>query len=103
MPVVWSDRCLLHEPGAEIWLSAAGVTPGALTASPWTFTGSTPTWAFDGTQYRVRKVGSWKSTIFGGEGLVVDVAGPTDLFLQTRSQEAFLNWLIPNLPSRNGN
>jgi uncharacterized protein (TIGR00266 family) len=56
-----------------------------------------------GTQYRVRKVGSWKSTIFGGEGLVVDVAGPTELFLQTRSQEAFLNWLIPNLPSRNGN
>src|SRR5689334_15829680 len=20
MPVVWSDRCLLHEPGAEIWI-----------------------------------------------------------------------------------
>lgn len=56
-----------------------------------------------GTQYRVRKVGSWKSTIFGGEGLVVDVAGPTELFLQTRSQEAFLSWLIPNLPNRSSN
>jgi uncharacterized protein (TIGR00266 family) len=53
-----------------------------------------------GAQYRVRKVGSWKSTIFGGEGLVVDFAGPTDLYLQTRSPEAFLSWLIPNLPNK---
>ncbi len=53
-----------------------------------------------GTQYRIRKVGSWKSTIFGGEGLVVDFPGPADLYLQTRSQEAFLRWLIPNLPNR---
>jgi uncharacterized protein (TIGR00266 family) len=54
-----------------------------------------------GTQYRVRKVGSWKSTIFGGEGLVVDFAGPNDLMLQTRSPESFLGWLIPQLPNRN--
>jgi uncharacterized protein (TIGR00266 family) len=54
-----------------------------------------------GTQYRVRKVGSWKSTIFGGEGLVVDFAGPTDLLMQTRSPESFLGWLIPQLPNRN--
>ena len=20
MPVVWSDRCLLHEPGGEVWI-----------------------------------------------------------------------------------
>jgi len=56
-----------------------------------------------GSQYRVRKVGSWKSTIFGGEGLVVDFVGPGDLYLQTRSPEAFLGWLIPQLPNRNGN
>jgi uncharacterized protein (TIGR00266 family) len=57
--------------------------------------------AFDaGMNYQVRKVGSWKSTIFGGEGLVVDVTGPGDLYLQTRSPEAFLGWLIPKLPSR---
>jgi uncharacterized protein (TIGR00266 family) len=54
-----------------------------------------------GMQYSVRKVGSWKSTIFGGEGLVVDFTGPGDLYLQTRSPESFLGWLIPNLPSRN--
>jgi len=53
-----------------------------------------------GTEYRVRKVGSWKSTVFGGEGLVVDVTGPADFYLQTRSPEAFINWLIPKLPDR---
>jgi uncharacterized protein (TIGR00266 family) len=56
-----------------------------------------------GIQYSVRKVGSWKSTVFGGEGLVVDFTGPGDLFLQTRSPESFLGWLIPNLPTRNNN
>jgi len=59
--------------------------------------------AFSGNiQYSVRKVGSWKSTIFGGEGLVVDFVGPTELYLQTRSPEAFLGWLIPKLPNRSG-
>lgn len=53
-----------------------------------------------GLQYNVRKVGSWKSTIFGGEGLVVDFAGAGDLYLQTRSAESFLGWLIPKLPSQ---
>lgn len=48
--------------------------------------------------YGVRKVGSWKSTIFGGEGLVVDFTGPGDVYLQTRSPEAFLGWLIPHVP-----
>jgi uncharacterized protein (TIGR00266 family) len=48
--------------------------------------------------YNVRKVGSWKSTIFGGEGLVVDCQGPGDLYLQTRSPQAFLGWLVPQLP-----
>jgi uncharacterized protein (TIGR00266 family) len=53
-----------------------------------------------GTQFNIRKVGNWKSTVFGGEGLVVDFAGPTELFLQTRSPESFLGWLIPKLPTR---
>jgi uncharacterized protein (TIGR00266 family) len=59
--------------------------------------------AFDAHMpYSLRKVGSWKSTIFGGEGLVVDFTGPGDVYLQTRSPESFLGWLIPNLP-RNAN
>jgi uncharacterized protein (TIGR00266 family) len=57
--------------------------------------------AFDSTlTYNIRKVGSWKSTIFGGEGLVVDFSGTGDVYVQTRSQQAFLGWLIPNLPSQ---
>ena len=50
--------------------------------------------------YNVRKVGGMKSTIFGGEGLVCEFQGPGDVFLQTRSQQAFLSWLIPQLPNR---
>lgn len=57
--------------------------------------------AFDGgMNYQVTKAGSWKSTIFGGEGFVVTFQGPGELFLQTRSQQSFLNWLIPQLPNR---
>jgi uncharacterized protein (TIGR00266 family) len=57
--------------------------------------------AFDSAlSYNVRKVGSWKSTIFGGEGLVVDFAGTGDVYLQTRSEESFLGWLIPKLPTQ---
>jgi uncharacterized protein (TIGR00266 family) len=56
--------------------------------------------AFDSQMsYQIRKVGSWKSTIFGGEGLVCEFTGPGDLYVQTRSPESFLNWLIPKLPS----
>jgi uncharacterized protein (TIGR00266 family) len=53
-----------------------------------------------GMQYQVRKVGGMKSTLFGGEGLVCDFQGPGDIFLQTRSPQAFLGWLIPQLPQR---
>jgi uncharacterized protein (TIGR00266 family) len=50
--------------------------------------------------YNVRKVGGWKSTLFSGEGLVCDLTGPGRLYLQTRSQGDFLEWLIPKLPTQ---
>ena len=53
-----------------------------------------------GMNYHVRKAAGWKSTIFGGEGLVCEFQGPGDIFLQTRSPQAFLSWLIPQLPNR---
>ncbi len=57
--------------------------------------------SFDSTiNFVVRKVAGWKSTIFGGEGLVVELTGPGMLTLQTRSQDAFINWLIPKLPKQ---
>jgi uncharacterized protein (TIGR00266 family) len=49
-------------------------------------------------KYQVKKVGGWKSTLFSGEGLVAELTGPGRLTLQTRSQDAFLSWLIPKLP-----
>ncbi len=51
--------------------------------------------------FDVRKVGGLKSTLFSGEGLVCEFAGPGRIWLQTRSMDAFLAWLIPQLPSTN--
>jgi len=50
--------------------------------------------------FAVKKVGGWKSTMFSGEGLVVELTGPGEFTLQTRSQDSFLSWLIPNLPQQ---
>ncbi len=36
------------------------------------------------TKYKIRKFGGWKSFFLGGEGFVVEVEGPTVLYLQTR-------------------
>jgi uncharacterized protein (TIGR00266 family) len=52
----------------------------------------------DSVQYRVRKAGSWKSTILGGEGLVTDFTGPGRVWLQTRSSSDFINWIQSKLP-----
>jgi uncharacterized protein (TIGR00266 family) len=49
-------------------------------------------------QYNVRRSGSWKTTLFGGEGLVVELTGPGKVYMQTRSPDAFLGWIIPKLP-----
>lgn len=52
----------------------------------------------EGIGFNVRAVGGIKSTLFSGEGLVVDLTGPGRVLTQTRSQDAFLSWLIPKLP-----
>lgn len=48
--------------------------------------------------FQVRKIGGLKSTLFSGEGLVVDLTGPGRVLAQTRSTDQFLSWLIPKLP-----
>jgi len=50
--------------------------------------------------FNVRRVGGLKSTLFSGEGLVVDLTGPGRFWLQTRSEDAFLTWLIPKIPKQ---
>jgi uncharacterized protein (TIGR00266 family) len=52
----------------------------------------------EGIGFKVRKVGGLKSTLFSGEGLVVDLTGPGRVLLQSRSTDQFLAWLIPQLP-----
>jgi uncharacterized protein (TIGR00266 family) len=52
----------------------------------------------DGMGFKVRSVGGLTSTLLSGEGLVVDLTGPGRVLLQTRSQDAFLAWLLPRLP-----
>ncbi len=51
-----------------------------------------------GLEFDVRRVGNWKSTILSGEGLVCEFRGQGTLYLQTRSSQAFLAWLVPKLP-----
>lgn len=56
---------------------------------------------FEGSiNFQVTKVGSWKSTILGGEGLVCQLTGPGRVLIQTRSEEALVNWIIPKLPTK---
>jgi uncharacterized protein (TIGR00266 family) len=56
---------------------------------------------FDATvQFAVQKSGGWKSTILGGEGLVCQLTGPGRVLMQSRSEEAFLGWLLPKIPSK---
>ncbi len=57
----------------------------------------------DGMGFEVQRVGGLKSTIFSGEGLVVQMTGPGRLLMQTRSEDAFLSWLIPHLPKSSSN
>ncbi len=53
--------------------------------------------------FKVNKVGSWKSTILGGEGLVCEITGPGRILMQTRSEEALIGWIVPHLPQRTSN
>ncbi len=52
----------------------------------------------DSVSWSVRQVGGLKSTLFSGEGLVCDFEGPGTVYLQSRSQDAFVSWLVPKLP-----
>lgn len=55
--------------------------------------------AFDGSMNVTPKtVGGMKSTLFSGEGLVVELTGPGRIYIQTRSPQALINWIIPQLP-----
>jgi len=50
----------------------------------------------EGMGFNVRTIGNVRSTLFSGEGFVVDLTGPGRVYMQTRSEDAFLSWLAPN-------
>ncbi len=55
--------------------------------------------AFDATMGVLPKtVGGIKSTLFSGEGFVVELTGPGTIYMQTRSPKALIDWIIPQLP-----
>ena len=57
--------------------------------------------AFDeSVGYKVGKAGGWKTTLLGGEGLVVNLTGPGRSYMQTRSPDSFIEWLAPKLPGK---
>ncbi|UCC58599.1 MAG: TIGR00266 family protein [Candidatus Bathyarchaeum sp.] len=47
----------------------------------------------DSCDYKVRKFGGLKSTLLGGEGLVTEVRGPGDVYIQTKNLREFVEWL----------
>jgi uncharacterized protein (TIGR00266 family) len=47
----------------------------------------------DTCSYDVRKFGGLKSTILGGEGLVTEIKGPGDVYIQTKNLREFVEWL----------
>ena len=55
----------------------------------------------DGMPLQVHKVGGLKSLFLSGEGFVVTLTGPGTFFMQTRSEAAFVSWLVPLLPKNN--
>jgi len=48
--------------------------------------------------YRVTKHGSFKTTLFGGEALVIEITGPGTVYFQTKNLMEFVRALIPFLP-----
>lgn len=57
--------------------------------------------AFDGTiSVQPRTVGGIKSTLLSGEGLVIEMTGPGRVYIQTRSPQALINWIIPQIPQK---
>ena len=57
--------------------------------------------AFSSTcNYKVTKFGGLKETLLGGEGLVTEISGPGDVYLQTKNLKEFVDWLWTLLQPR---
>lgn len=47
----------------------------------------------DTCKYKVTKFGGLKETLLGGEGLVTQITGPGDVYIQTKNLREFVDWL----------
>jgi uncharacterized protein (TIGR00266 family) len=47
----------------------------------------------DSCSYKVTKFGGFKETLLGGEGLVTQITGPGDVYIQTKNLQEFVEWL----------
>jgi len=54
----------------------------------------------DTCSYKVKKFGGLKSTLLGGEGLVTEIKGPGDVYIQTKNLREFVEWLWTLLEPR---
>lgn len=54
----------------------------------------------DSCSYKVTKFGGLKETLLGGEGLVTEITGPGDVYIQTKNLREFVDWLWTLLESR---
>lgn len=54
----------------------------------------------DACQYKVMKFGGLKETLLGGEGLVTEIIGPGDVYIQTKNLGELVEWLWAMLEPR---
>ena len=54
----------------------------------------------DTCNYKVTKFGGLKETLLGGEGLVTQITGPGDIYIQTKNLKEFVDWLWTLLEPR---
>lgn len=54
----------------------------------------------DRCNYEVRKFGGLKETLLGGEGLITEIKGPGDVYIQTKNLREFVEWLWTLLEPR---
>ena len=47
----------------------------------------------DTCSYKVTRFGGLKETLLGGEGLVTQITGPGDVYIQTKNLKEFVDWL----------
>ncbi|GAA3623218.1 TIGR00266 family protein [Microbacterium awajiense] len=89
----------------ELLLSTYGaIVPADLAAGETMTVDNGHVVAFDeAVQYKVRKAGSWKSTILGGEGLVAEFTGPGRVWMQTRSTADLISWIQQVNPQETSN